>query len=161
MLPMFRTRQDALLPFVSESAKRFASVTGNKLRFAAMLRTQQDACFIAIPTPGQGGHGPPPGGLALRRKTEKSPRVGACSHPEGFSGFRAAPASPCDTQNCSSGTLFEYHANMVPQPWVQGTQYPGRGLGGRGVPQELTVLPGNRAGPGAGEADPPGACAGW
>ena len=60
--------------------------------------------FSVIRPPGQGGHRPPPGGLALRRKTEKIPRERACSHPEGFSGFRAAPASYHDTPNSASGT---------------------------------------------------------
>ncbi len=132
-LPMFRTRHVSLSPLVSESAKRFASVTGNKLRFATMLCTRQDSLSLFVRR-GRAAMGRQPEGL-LSGERQKNPLGRELAHaPRGFLAF-VLPRRLSATPKRNSGTLFEATANTVPQPRVQGIQSPGAGFGAAKAPK--------------------------
>ena len=133
---MFRTRHAAILPFVSESVKRFASVTGNKLRFATVIRTRQGVLSPSVRR-GRAAMGRRPEGLPSgeRQKNARSGR--ACSHPDGlFLAFVLPQRLSTTPKTAPAAHDLEAIANLVPQPWVQGTQYPGSGVRGPNRPPE-------------------------
>ncbi len=87
--------------------------------------------FVVIPTPGRGGLWPPPGYACISGERQKKFLGRELAHfPRFFLAF-VLPRRLITTPQSNSGTLFVFHANPVPQPRVQGTQYPGsevRGL---------------------------------
>ena len=98
--------------------------------------TQQDA-LSSPPTPGQGGQGPPAGGLALRRKTEKCPFGGELVlTPTGFFGLSYCPGISLRRPKAAAAHCLMLRqlcsANAGPggsSPW-RGGPYPAAASGG-------------------------------
>ena len=88
-LPMFRMRHAALLSSVSKSTKRIASITGNKLRFATMLHTQQDALSFTVRR-GRAAIGRRPEGLPSGER-QKNPSGGSLLTPRGVFWLSCCP----------------------------------------------------------------------